>query len=248
MMKAEDARAAKKAEGVKTKGAAKAKAEAKGLSATLVESLTSQRTVEQQRKLIGNPKVALVAALHALIQTVTEGYADLPVKMSAERAIPRDEAAAKSEAAKAVGEAVKALKKAAPDDELKLWAWHYKKEPKELLEMLAVCVGASFDAVYMNEPDPKQRDVSDLVADAVKLDMAKHWEPTAAGYFDRAPTPYIQTEHSASRHDECGGPDLTTVRRPRDERKSSPMGSCSGCKRPRTNGLVAPAAPSQHRI
>ena len=35
---------------------------------------------------------------------------------------------------------------------------------------------------------------------------------------------FPKTEHSVSRHDEYGGPDLTTVRRPRDERKSSPMG------------------------
>jgi hypothetical protein len=52
---------------------------------------------------------------------------------------------------------------------------------------------------------------------------------------------FPKTEHSASRHDEYGGPDLTTVRRPRDERKSSLMGSFSGCQLPRTNGLVAPS-------
>jgi hypothetical protein len=35
---------------------------------------------------------------------------------------------------------------------------------------------------------------------------------------------FPKTEHSVSRHDEYAGRDLTTVRRPRDERKSSPMG------------------------
>jgi hypothetical protein len=52
---------------------------------------------------------------------------------------------------------------------------------------------------------------------------------------------FPKTEHSVSRHDEYAGPDLTTVRRPRDECKSSPMGSFSGCKLPRTKGLVAPS-------
>ena len=51
---------------------------------------------------------------------------------------------------------------------------------------------------------------------------------------------FPKTEHSVSRHDEYAG-DLTTVRRPRDECKSSPMGSFSGCKLPRTKGLVAPS-------
>lgn len=35
----------------------------------------------------------------------------------------------------------------------------------------------------MREPD--QEDVSDLIAEALKLDIAKHWEATAANYFDR---------------------------------------------------------------
>jgi ParB family chromosome partitioning protein len=189
MMKAEEARAALKSNS--TKAGSKAKPEEKGLSQALVETLSSIRTVEIQRKLIDSPKVALVAALHALVQSVTEGSADSPVQMRGEKEIPRDEAAAKSEAAKEVASAIKTLGKSIPDKPAKLWAYLLRKDQAELLKMLAVCVGATFDAILAREPDPKERDVADLVADAVKLDMSKHWEATGAGYFSRVPAALI---------------------------------------------------------
>jgi ParB family transcriptional regulator, chromosome partitioning protein len=189
MMKADEVRAARKVEAAAAKPGSKAKSEEKRLSQALVETLTSLRTVEIQRKLIDNPKVALVAAVHALVQTVAEVYGGSPVQMKGEREIPRDEAAAKSEAAKAVAIAVKGLPNL--DDPLKLWALLYRKDQAQILKMLAVCVGATFDAIHMQEPDPKERDVADFVAGAVKLDMAKHWEATTAGYFSRVPSALI---------------------------------------------------------
>ena len=117
LMKAEEARAAKKAEPVKAKGKG-AKQEERGLSAALVETLTSHRTAELQVKMMdGNPKVALTAIVHALVQHVIAGLADSPIQISGDREKLRDEAAAKSPAAKRVDDAVKALQKSAPDDD-----------------------------------------------------------------------------------------------------------------------------------
>jgi ParB family transcriptional regulator, chromosome partitioning protein len=148
-------------------------------------------TMPPRPKLIDNPKVALVAALHALVQSVTEGSAESTVQMRGENEILRDEQAAKSEAAKEVANAVKTIGKSIPDEPAKLWAYLMRKDQSELLKMLAVCVGATFDAILTREPDPNERDVADLIADAVKFDMSKHWEGTAAGYFSRIPAALI---------------------------------------------------------
>jgi hypothetical protein len=65
----------------------------------------------------GNPKVALTAIGHALVQHVIAGLAGSPIQISGDREKLRDEAAAKSPAAKRVDDAVKALQKSAPDDD-----------------------------------------------------------------------------------------------------------------------------------
>ena len=190
LLKPEDARAIKADAKHKAKGP-KAKPEEKGMSQSLVESLTSHRTVALQIRLANSPKIALIAALHALIQSVTTGHVDSPIQINTNRELPRDEGAAKSGEAKAVDARVKTLKNVAPDDTMKLWAWLSKKDQTELLEILVVCAAASLDAIYTVEPDKKQKAVAVLIADALKLDMTKHWEATAASYFDRVSSTQI---------------------------------------------------------
>jgi ParB family transcriptional regulator, chromosome partitioning protein len=185
MMKADEARAAKKARATKSKEKGKSDSDDKGLSGALVESLTSQRTAEIQAKVIDNPKTALVGVVQALIQTVTGGYNDCPFQIRGERERLRDQDAAKSPAAKQVDEALKKLKQSVPSNPEKLWEWLSKKDQKALLDILAICAAATFDAVHMREYNPRGKDVAGLVAEAVKLDMAKVWEPTAGNYFER---------------------------------------------------------------
>jgi ParB family transcriptional regulator, chromosome partitioning protein len=69
LVKPEDKAAAKKADKAKpgaANGGGKDEAENPGLSAKLVEDLTAHRTAALQAMLSGNPKVALVAVVHAL--------------------------------------------------------------------------------------------------------------------------------------------------------------------------------------
>ena len=82
----------------------------------------------------------------------------------------------------------KAVTKGMPKQPEKLWAWLTGKDQKALFAILAVCAACTVDTVE------KRRGVMDHAPDAthagqlgeaLKLDMAAYWQPTAASYFGR---------------------------------------------------------------
>jgi len=189
LIRPEDKPTARKADKAKRAGASGQKGEATpALSAALIEDLTAHRTAALQAVLADNPKVALVAVVHALALGIF--YPATPIE-SVVRIRPsvtyRDRSAEgieDSKAAKQLAAATKAARKGLPKDPDKLWGWLIEQDQKSLLAILAVCAGHTVDAV-VKKHNPVPLDHADQLAAALKLDMADYWQPSAAGYFGR---------------------------------------------------------------
>jgi ParB family chromosome partitioning protein len=189
LIRPEDKAAAKKVgKGKNVATAGKKGAAAPCFSAALTEDLTAHRTVALQAMLADNPKVALVAVVHALALGVF--YSAMPTD-SVLRIRPSvvylDRSAEGIEATtahKQLEVTTKAARKGLPKDPAKLWGWLIEQEQKTLLGVLAVCAGHTVDAVAKKH-DPVPLDHAHELAAALKLDMAEYWQPTAQGYFGR---------------------------------------------------------------
>jgi ParB family chromosome partitioning protein len=172
-------------------------AEHSGLTAALVGDLTTHRTAALQAKLADNPKVALIAVVHALaldcLYTTSETSC---VKTSGSVTYLRLSAGSVDDtpASKQFAAATKAVTKGMPKQPEKLWAWLTGKDQKTLLAILAVCAASTVDTVEkrrgMTDHAPDATHARQL-AEALKLDMADYWQPTAEGYFGRVPKDLI---------------------------------------------------------
>jgi ParB family chromosome partitioning protein len=98
---------------------------------------------------------------------------------------------------------VKSVTKGMPKQPEKLWTWLTGKDEKTLLAILAVCAACTVDSVVKRrsatERAPDAAHAGQLV-EALKLNMADYWQPTAAGYFGRVPK-----EQTLAAIEEVGG-------------------------------------------
>jgi ParB family chromosome partitioning protein len=194
LIRPEDRAAARKAGKGKDAAAtgANGKANASGYSAALIEDLTAHRTAALQARLAGNPKVALAAVVHALALDIfyIAATTDSVVRIKPTVAY-LDRSAEGIEDTTARGQlaaATKAMRKRLPKDADKLWGWLIGQDQKALLAILAVCAGHTVDAVEKKRGSfeaPASMEHAGLLAEALKLDMAAYWQPSAAGYFGR---------------------------------------------------------------
>lgn len=192
-MKPEDAKAERKSEATRSKGkAAKGEKQESGLSAKLVEDLTAHRTAAIAALLSGKPHVALAAVVHSLALDTLYDYPQttscLSIKgtMTCYGGVTGIEEGA---AEKAQAEATKAATKGMPKNPDKLWAWLIDRTDKELMAILAVCAACTVDAVVKGGGEPDAHSVQ--LAEALKLDMADYWQPTADSYFGRVSSAQI---------------------------------------------------------
>jgi ParB family transcriptional regulator, chromosome partitioning protein len=151
LIRPEDKAAAKKADRAKQgEGGGKDEAATSGLSAKLVEGLTAQRTAGLQAKLADNPKVALVAVVHALaldcLYTASLGSC-VKVRASVTHLAGCAEGIDDGAAGKELAATTKSVTKGMPKQPEKLWAWLLDRDQKTLLAILAVCAAATVDAV-----------------------------------------------------------------------------------------------------
>jgi ParB family chromosome partitioning protein len=221
LVKPEDKAAVKKAANAKNGAAETGKkddAEHCGLSAALVEDLTVHRTAALQAMLADNPKVALVAVVHALaLDCLYTTSATSCVKVSGSVAYLTHSAEGidDSVASKQLDMTTERVTKGMPKQPEKLWAWLAGKDQKALLAILAVCAAGTVDAVQKRraatERAPDAVHAAQL-AEALKLDMADYWQPTAAGYFGR-----VSKEQTLAAIEEVSG--------------VSKKASCSGLKK-----------------
>ncbi|HFJ0418718.1 TPA: ParB/RepB/Spo0J family partition protein [Pseudomonas aeruginosa] len=160
------------------------------MSDRLAQRLSAHRTAALQIEVAQHPQVALAALVHGMVQTVLQGshYGhDLPlgVKLTQQ---DRLEGMApdwpESPAAVALRELQQVAGEALPEDSAELFAALLAKPQDELVRLLAVCVASTVDVVT---PRAMQHQPGAELVQAVGLDMAAWWQPTADGYFQHVP-------------------------------------------------------------
>lgn len=156
----------------------------------LAQRLSAHRTAALQIEVARHPQVALAALVHGMVQTVLQerhyGH-DLPLGMSLQVQDRLENMAPDipdSPAAMALRELQQVAGEALPQDSAELFAVLLAKPQDELVRLLAVCVASTVDAVT---PRATQHQPGAELAQAVGLDMATWWQPTAAGYFKHVP-------------------------------------------------------------
>ncbi|MGY2488385.1 ParB N-terminal domain-containing protein [Cupriavidus sp. CP313] len=159
---------------------------AASLSDRLAQRLSAHRTAALQIEVARHPQVALAALVHGMVQTVvqTDVHGDrlpLGVRLNVQ---DRLEGSAPDWAASPAAVALRELQQAwgerLPQGSAELFAALLAMEQGELVRLLAVCVAATVDVVT---PRAMQRQPGVELAQAVGLDMAAWWKPTAGGYF-----------------------------------------------------------------
>jgi len=163
---------------------------AANVSDRLAQRLSAHRTAALQIEVAQHPHVALAALVHGMVQTVLQPntYRDglplgvrLTVKDRLESLAPD---VSESSAAVALRALQEVAGEALPQDSAELFAMLLAKSQDELVRLLAVCVAATVDVVT---PRAMQRQPGAELAQAVGLDMAAWWKPTAEGYFQHVP-------------------------------------------------------------
>lgn len=160
------------------------------VSDRLAQRLSAHRTAALQIEVAQHPQVALAALVHGMVQAVLQGshYGhDLPlgVRLTVQ---DRLEGMApdwpESPAAVALRELQQVAGDALPQDSAELFAALLAKPQDELVKLLAVCVASTVDVVT-SRATPHQPGAE--LAQAVGLDMAAWWAPSAEGYFKHVP-------------------------------------------------------------
>ncbi|MED5491729.1 MAG: ParB/RepB/Spo0J family partition protein [Pseudomonadota bacterium] len=156
------------------------------MSDRLAQRLSAHRTAALQIEVARHPHVALAALVHGMVQTVLQdrryGH-DLPLGM---RLTVQDrlEGMASDWPESPASVALRALQQVAgvalPEDSAELFAALLAKPQDELVRLLAVCVASTVDVVT---PRATPHRPGEELAQAVGLDMAAWWKPTAEGYF-----------------------------------------------------------------
>ena len=159
---------------------------AASLSDRLAQRLSAHRTAALQIEVARHPQVALAALVHGMVQTVLQpdAYGDgLPLGV---RLTAQDRLAGmapdwpEAPAAVALHELQQVAGEALPEDSGELFAALLAKPQDELVRLLAVCVASTVDVVT---PRATPYQPGEELAQAVGLDMAAWWKPTAEGYF-----------------------------------------------------------------
>ena len=160
------------------------------MSDRLAQRLSAHRTAALQIEVARHPQVALAALVQGMAQTVLQGRYhghDLPLGVRVtvqDRLEGMASDMPESPAAVALRDMQQVTGDALPQDSAELFAALLAMEQGELVKLLAVCVASTVDVVT---PRAVQHQPGKELAQAVGLDMATWWKPSAEGYFKHVP-------------------------------------------------------------
>jgi len=169
-----------------------------GLPAALIAELTSHKTVAAQLVLAANADIALLAVTHALAlrqlyPAMTGEHTSLGISAHGPSySMAVREVVEKSPAARKLTSLIKSWQKKLPKQPEELWGWLAKQKPATVQALLAIGTALTVDMVQAN--GAKAKPASTDLARAMKLNMADHWEATAANYFTRVPRKHLLDE------------------------------------------------------
>ncbi len=162
---------------------------AEHLSDRLAQRLSAHRTAALQIELARHPQVALAALVHALVQQAPQGgYRNaLPLGLRLSLRDRLEDLAPdwpESPAALALRELRQAWSEQLPHDAGELFAKLLAMPQDELVQLLALCTAPAVDLVT---PRATASQPGAELAQALGLDMAAWWKPTANSYFQHVP-------------------------------------------------------------
>jgi ParB family transcriptional regulator, chromosome partitioning protein len=160
---------------------------ANGLSEALTRRLAAHRTAALQAMLIGNVQVALASLTHSLMRRafVDDYGADRPAMQitataSAHALLSVAADLKGSRAFQAVEEAKARWRERLPESRAEWFGWLVGLAQDDLLELLGLCAALTVNAL----PSVNAAHDSAAIAQAVELDMADWWEPSAEGFLN----------------------------------------------------------------
>ena len=165
-------------------------AHAPAVSDRLARRLSAHRTAALQIEVARHPQAALAALVHGMVQSALQSrYYGHDMPMGVRLTVQdRLEGMApdwpESPAALALREMQQAWGDKLPEDSAELFAALLAMEQGELVQLLAVCVAGAVDVVT---PRATPHQPGAELAQAVGLDMAAWWKPSAEGYFKHVP-------------------------------------------------------------
>ncbi|MBC7284662.1 ParB/RepB/Spo0J family partition protein [Hoeflea sp.] len=164
----------------------------KPLSERLVMELTAHRTLALRDAVAGDPDIAFLAALHALVlQTFWRYPTASCLEIRAESPTPTVQGPGlkESPSATAIDERHANWEKQLPDEPELLWEFLCDFDHDSRMALFAHCVSLTVNAVHepWNRTQGRRRH-ADQLACAVSLDMAAiGWKPTVENYLNRVP-------------------------------------------------------------
>lgn len=164
------------------------------LSASLIESLTAERTAAMRALMIDNQAVALASLCHALALAVFYGFGGsdlscLEVRLNSRNLHSSAEDIRSSRAEVLIAERQEAWAAKLPLNPGELFGWLLAQDGQTVGELLAFCAALSVDAVQAKNDRanaPRLCHAAD-VASALGLDMRDWWSPTSGSYLGRVP-------------------------------------------------------------
>ena len=163
-------------------------------SESLAKRLAAHRTVALQVMLSRNTPVALASLAHVFVQRVFEdeyqraGSAlQITTQAPAHSLLSVADDLKESAAWRAVEAAKLAWKERLPEQPSTWFTWLIDLPQAELLDLLALCTALTLNAL----PSTGAASDTNALAEAVGLDMADWWEPTAQGYLSHVPKAQI---------------------------------------------------------
>jgi ParB family transcriptional regulator, chromosome partitioning protein len=150
------------------------------LPRTLVRDLTAIRTTAIRRTLIDAPTTAFAIGVFALLRNAISGYGAPGVSLTARPRWLADHDGLCDERA--------ALFAGIPETEADLLDWCLAQSAKTLMEVSAVIVASNIDLAHedANIDDRRKQALADRIAQALDLDMTRHWAPDLA-FWTRLP-------------------------------------------------------------
>ncbi len=157
------------------------------MSDRLAQRLSAHRTAALQIELARHPQAALAAVVHGMVQAVMPVnrfcHHNVPLEMRftvQDRLVRLAPDWPESPAVLALAELQRAMGETLPQDSAELFAALLETPQDELLRLMAVCAAMTVDAIT---PRATPLQPGGELAQAVGLDMAAWWQPTAEGYF-----------------------------------------------------------------
>ncbi len=167
----------------------------KPLSESLVRDLTAHRTLGLRLALGEHADIAMIALTHAMVSDLFyhgQAKSCLELRVQSEQLASHADGIGDSAAAEALDARHNAWGEQLPAEADDLWACIAEMDSQSRIALLAHCVSLTVNAVKW----PWDRSVNGqaaagALAQAVNLDMTRHWTPTVRSYFGRVTKEHI---------------------------------------------------------